>query len=177
MFWSLNRSSTLPSSYRPGVPTLTLLGGSDSTLGNRKRTVPSVSPASEAVMAVMPRANQLPTSASRKKRRSLPAGWAGALAGGAGGLGEAGGGGGAGAGGVPVTFVVSDISIYSALSLESEPGRAAPESRFRRAAGVVNCFGGAGVPQPVLGGKGLSLYAQHPPDVRRRHRPDQALFG
>src|SRR6516162_2825699 len=123
MFWSLKRSTTLPSSNWSGKPTLTRLGGSESTLGNRKRTVPSVMASSAAVIVVQPTANQLPTRTSRKKRRVLPAGLAGALAAGAAGFGAAGAGLGVtaagvglGAGlGVPLMFVFGSDMTVSAL--------------------------------------------------------------
>src|SRR5260370_40283813 len=100
--WSLNLSSTRFSSKLPTLPARNVLGGSESTLGNMKRTVPSVSPAAEAVNAVQAMANHEPKIALRKKRRSLPlaADLAGGLAGGAG-L--------AGAGGEAVT--AGDVAI------------------------------------------------------------------
>src|SRR6516162_5758445 len=96
MFLSLKRSSTLPSSNASGNPTFTFDGGSERTLGNRNRTVPSVRTAVEAVSS----AQATPIHVSRKKRRSAPF-FAGGLATGAAGLGggawtavaEAGGGG------------------------------------------------------------------------------------
>src|SRR5438270_8973509 len=90
----LKRSSTLPSSYWSGVPARKVLGGSDRTLGNRKRTVPRTMATSDAVMVNQPTAIQLPKN--RKPRRVAPlppplAGGAGlggraGLAGAAGGL-------------------------------------------------------------------------------------------
>src|SRR3954447_24652658 len=88
--WSLKRSTTLPSSYWSGKPTVNLLGGSDRTLGNRKRTVPRIMPTIDSVSATQAMLIQL----NRKKRRSLPLA-VGGLAGGAG----LGGSGGLGAGG------------------------------------------------------------------------------
>src|SRR5262245_58620458 len=100
---------TLPSSKASGGPTFTLLGGSESTLGNMKRSVPSVIPAIAAVNAVQAKPNQVPNIAvnapviTMKPRRDgpavfVPAGAAGLV--GIGGLG--GGGGGAGLAGVTV---------------------------------------------------------------------------
>src|SRR5438105_10801352 len=98
--FGLKRSSTLPSSNWLLSPTLNLLGGSDRTLGNRKRTVPSNMPKMAALMAIMPTANQ----EIRNQRRSWPALAAGFGA--AAGL----GGGAAATGGVPAAFGVSDIT-------------------------------------------------------------------
>src|SRR4051812_35064072 len=97
MFWSLYRSTTFPSSYPSGKPTFTLLGGSASTFGKRKRSVPRVIKPREAAMVVQAKANQLPTIAKRTPRRSSTLG----LAGGRGGAGFGGG-----AGGAPVATVV-----------------------------------------------------------------------
>src|SRR5262249_24209232 len=136
-FWSLKRSTTLPSSYWSGKPALTLLGGSDSTLGNKKRIVPRTMPSMETVKAVQAIAIQLPTMANRKKRRVLT-GLAGAL-GGAVGLGVGAGLGGAatagvatapaapaggvGASGEPVTFFGSDMArILLPVLKESQVG-------------------------------------------------------
>src|SRR4051794_29269823 len=83
MFWSLNFSTTLPSSYPSGKPTFTRLGGSARTLGNRKRRVPSVIRPRAAPIVVQARANHEPTRAVRKLRRSSPffaAGLAGGFA-------------------------------------------------------------------------------------------------
>src|SRR5262245_35381239 len=101
---SLKRSLTLPSSKTLGSPTLNLLGGSESTLGKRKRTVPRSMPMMEAVMVAMPMANQL-----MKKRRLVSVLAVGF--GGAGGAGLGGSAGGVAAGGVAVTFVDSDIGF------------------------------------------------------------------
>ena len=65
---------------------MNLLGGSDKTLGYRKRTVPKSQPIIVALNVVQAMANQLPTRAIRKKRRVLPgfagaAGFGGAAAG------------------------------------------------------------------------------------------------
>src|SRR6187401_2690409 len=49
---SLKRSSTLPSSKPLASPALKLLGGSERTLGNMKRTVPSVRASMERVNVV-----------------------------------------------------------------------------------------------------------------------------
>src|SRR3954454_15378961 len=78
----LKRSLTLSSSNWSGVPALKRVGGSDSTLGNRKRTGPSVMPSIDAVKVSQPMLAQLPTADSRKKRRDGAA--AAALAGAAG---------------------------------------------------------------------------------------------
>src|SRR5262249_52382196 len=75
------RSTTLPSSYCCGSPTLNLLGGSESTLGKRNRMVPSVMASMLAMKAVQATANQLPNIVARKNRRLLTGGLAGALAG------------------------------------------------------------------------------------------------
>src|SRR2546423_14921520 len=72
MFRSLKSSVTLSSGKSSGKPTVTLLGGSESTLGNRKRTVPSSMPTIDAVNANQAIAIQLPNIENRKKRRSLP---------------------------------------------------------------------------------------------------------
>src|SRR5438105_9357324 len=97
---SLKSSVTLSSGKSSGKPTVTLLGGSESTFGNRKRTVPSTMPTTETVKAVQ----ATPIQVARKKRRSLPV-LAGVLAGAAGFAGAAGldgaGGGAAATGGVP----------------------------------------------------------------------------
>src|SRR5438132_13095716 len=61
---SLNLSSTLPSSKFETSPALKLLGGSDRTFGNRKRTVPSVMPSIDNVNVVQAAANQEPKKAS-----------------------------------------------------------------------------------------------------------------
>src|SRR5205807_9896370 len=76
------------------LPARNVLGGSESTLGNMNRSVPSDSPIIDAVTA--PHAIQ--NHASRKNRRSAP--FAGGLAGGL-----AGGAGFGAAGGVAVTAV------------------------------------------------------------------------
>src|SRR5258708_1314582 len=68
MFLSLKRSSTLPSSNWSGKPTLTLAGGSESTLGKRKRTVPSVNTPDDPASSVQAR----PIHVNRKNRRSAP---------------------------------------------------------------------------------------------------------
>src|SRR5262245_22702064 len=84
----LKRSSTLPSSYWSGVPALKVLGGSESTLGNKKRIVPSSMAISEAVRVNQATAIQL----ARKKLRRvgpLAAGLGGAGLGGSAGLGGA----------------------------------------------------------------------------------------
>src|SRR4051812_24031671 len=88
-FWSLKRSTTWPSSKFCGRPTLNFEGGSDSTLGTRKRTVPSVRAAIEAEKLVQARAVELVRKASTALRRVGPAG----LAAGAAGFGAAGAGG------------------------------------------------------------------------------------
>src|SRR5262245_24897249 len=103
----LKRSSTLPSSYWSGVPALKVLGGSDSTLGKRKRMVPRTMPISEAVMVSQPRPIQL---LIRSHRRVLPV-LGGALAGGAG-LG-----GRAGFGGAAVTAVADGLAAAAGVSL------------------------------------------------------------
>src|SRR4051794_18872563 len=94
--WSLNRSTTLPSSKSSGKPTLIRLGGSTSTLGYRKRSVPSVISPSEAVIAPQAKANGLRNRVARNERRS------GLLALGAG-FGAVAGRGAAGTAGVGVT--------------------------------------------------------------------------
>src|SRR5690242_14239357 len=122
-FWSLKRSTTLPSSYWYGKPALNLLGGSDSTLGKRKRTVPRTMPSIDRVRVVKPIASQLPNRARRKKRRSLPL--AGALAAGLGaaaaaGLGAAVAGWSGGFG------VASDMTaLWLGLKERARPGAAA----------------------------------------------------
>src|SRR5260370_42605893 len=88
-FCSLKRSMTFSGSYWSGKPTLNLLGGSERTLGKRKRTVPKSMPIMEAVKATQAIPNQLPNISAKKERRVLPA-LAGAL-GGDGGFGCAGG--------------------------------------------------------------------------------------
>src|SRR5262249_13961302 len=110
----LKRSSTLPSSYWSGEPARKVLGGSDRTLGNRKRTVPRVMAAIDPVKVHQARPIQGPKRVISSPRRvGLPLAEAAGLAGAAG-LGGAGGvavtavGGGAGApaaGGVGGTFV------------------------------------------------------------------------
>src|SRR5438309_10750219 len=121
MFRSLKSSVTLSSGKSSGKPTVTLLGGSESTLGNRKRTVPSIMPTIDAVNANQAIAIQLPNIANRKKRRSLPV-LAGVLGGAVGFCGTGGFGGGAGgggtAGGAPVTLVVSDMIIVQLPTAE-----------------------------------------------------------
>src|ERR1700685_2534475 len=90
----LNLSSTLPSSKAPASPARKVLGGSDSTLGNKKRTVPSV-------IRPRPKLNvhhavPIHVTAPMKPRRVVAAPFAGALAGaGLGGTGGAAGFGGA----------------------------------------------------------------------------------
>src|SRR4051812_41285161 len=71
-FWSLKRSTTLPSSKVSGKPALNFDGGSDRTLGNMKRTVPSVMAAIAAENVAQPMTHQLRMPA-RKMRRSGPA--------------------------------------------------------------------------------------------------------
>src|SRR5262249_31042409 len=100
---SLKRSTTFSGSNWSGKPTLNLGDGSERTLGNRKRTVPSSMATRAPVMANQARANQEPNRAKRKPRRS---GLAGALAGGAGFGGSAGL-----AGGVAVTAPPSDGDV------------------------------------------------------------------
>src|SRR5436190_18006253 len=92
MFRSLNVSTTLPSSKSRGSPTLTLLGGSESTLGNRKRTVPKVIPAIAAAKDAQATATGEVMNRTRKLRRSSPFFGAGAGLAGIVGLGAAGGG-------------------------------------------------------------------------------------
>src|SRR5207245_9836696 len=87
MFRSLKSSLTLSSTKSPGKPTLTLLGGSERTLGKRKRTVPRTMPSMDTVRVVQAMAMALPNIAKRQKRRSLPvlvgvfggAGWPGGV--------------------------------------------------------------------------------------------------
>src|SRR5437899_1001139 len=117
----LKRSSTLPISYCEGSPALNVLGGSDRTLGNRKRTVPRSMPSSDAVNASQATLIQLPTIASRTKRRVGPVfagGLGGAGLGGRAGLSAvaaAGGaaGGVAGGGGPVMLLLGSDMRIVS----------------------------------------------------------------
>src|SRR5438094_9960629 len=102
---ALKRSLTLPSSNWVGSPTLNLLGGSESTLGKRKRMQPSRKPTLVAVKATQATPNQV-----TKVRRVLPA---------AAGLGGAGFGGAAvaaavaAAAGGPETFAGSDMQSRS----------------------------------------------------------------
>src|SRR5205814_371707 len=98
--------------------TLTLLGGSEETLGKRKRTVPSVMPARAAPIVTQPTANQLPNRDRRKKRRDAPplAGAAGLAAAGFGGVAGAG----AAAGGV--AGVPGGFWGCSAMSFRSRLG-------------------------------------------------------
>src|ERR1700687_3049418 len=84
MFLSLKLSTTLPSSNASGKPTFTFDGGSESTLGNRKRTVTSVSTPVEAVR--MAQARPIQEKKERNPRRSAPF-FGGAFAAGAAGLG------------------------------------------------------------------------------------------
>src|SRR5262245_29975009 len=111
---SLNASTTLPSSKLLGSPTLTLFGGSASTLGNMNRAVPSVMPTMAAVNAVQAMTTESVAILTRNQRRSSLAGGlpAGGLAGIAGlataGGGVAGGFAGVGAAGV-VGVAASDI--------------------------------------------------------------------
>src|SRR5262249_61997669 len=92
----LKRSSTLPSSYWSGEPARKVLGGSDRTLGNRKRTVPRVMAAIDPVKVHQARPIQVPKRVISSPRRvGLPLAEAAGLAGAAG-LGGAGGGGGPG---------------------------------------------------------------------------------
>src|SRR5262245_30303550 len=100
MFWSLYFSTTLPSSYPSGKPTLTLLGGSARTLGKRKRKVPSVHRPNAPAMVVQAKANQLPAKKARKPRRSSTFGLAAGLGAAAAGFGAAAAGLGAAAAGV-----------------------------------------------------------------------------
>src|SRR3954447_6665195 len=87
MFWSLNFSTTLPSSYDSGRPTFTLLDGSDRTLGIMNRSVPSVHSPSAPPIVVHAKANHEPKKYDRKPRRSspffggAPAGWGAPAAG------------------------------------------------------------------------------------------------
>src|SRR6266404_5848162 len=119
MFRSLKSSLTLSSTKSPGKPTLTLLGGSERTLGNRKRTVPRTMPSMDTVRVVQAMAMALPNIAKRKKRRSLPV-----LAGVFGGAGLAGGAGfggwavaGAAIGGGPAAILVSSGMVAYALQI------------------------------------------------------------
>src|ERR1700722_4900032 len=92
----LKRSSTLASSKLTGSPARKVLGGSDRTLGKRKRTVPKVMSAMppEKVYQAIP----IQLKAPRKPRRVVPA-----LAGGLAGAGLGGNGGVAGLGRLGVT--------------------------------------------------------------------------
>src|SRR5438128_453309 len=91
MLRSLKLSVTLPSSKLRGSPTFTLLGGSDSTFGNRKRALPSVQAAMVPTKATQAIANGEVSQRTRKLRRSSPF-FGGAVAGlaGIGGLAGAG---------------------------------------------------------------------------------------
>src|SRR5262245_43153499 len=83
---SLNWSVTLPSSKPLASPARNELGGSDRTLGKRKRSVPRNMAVMVAMNAAHPEANQEPYTENMKKRRLGPP-----LAGGLGGAGLAGG--------------------------------------------------------------------------------------
>src|SRR5262245_29599438 len=72
MLRSLKLSVTLPSSKLRGSPTFTLLGGSESTFGKRKRALPRVQPAIVAVKAAQAITNGFVTQRTRKFRRSSP---------------------------------------------------------------------------------------------------------
>src|SRR5436309_219383 len=79
MFWSLKRSTTLPSSKLSGKPILTRLDGSVRTLGIMKRRVYSVQPPRAAAIVVQARANHELTKKNRKLRRSAVLPLAGGL--------------------------------------------------------------------------------------------------
>src|SRR3954447_2249861 len=107
MFWSLNFSTTLPSSYDSGRPTFTLLDGSDRTLGIMKRSVPSVHRPRAPPIVVHAKANHEPKKYDRKPRRSSPF-FGGAAAGrGAAAAGFGGGAAAAGAAAAPVVVCVA----------------------------------------------------------------------
>src|SRR5262249_12488758 len=108
------RSTTWPSSRESGKPTLNFDGGSESTLGKRKRRVPRVRTPNDATIAAQPAANQLVKMAVMKPRRpglagAFAAGFGAAAAGAGAGVG-AGPGAGAGAG---AGVVDSDIGTRS----------------------------------------------------------------
>src|SRR5262249_32537525 len=126
----LKRSSTLPSSNWSGVPALKVLGGSDSTLGNRKRTVPRSMATRDALRVHQARPIQLP---KRKTRRVLPP-FAGGLGGA--GLGGSAGLGGAAAGALGVTEVEAGgfagaLAAAGGLSLAGGVGSAMRGISFR----------------------------------------------
>src|SRR5688572_15958737 len=107
MFWSLNRSLTLPSSKFSGNPTFTLLGGSERTLGNMNRSVPNVMPAIAAAKAYHATANQenSPMNDRRDGSDLAAAGLAGI-----GGFGGGGAAGVAGAGGFAATSAAGGVA-------------------------------------------------------------------
>src|SRR5881409_3554097 len=72
MLRSLKLSVTLPSSKFRGSPTFTLLGGSDSTFGNRKRALPRVQAAIVPMKATQAMAHGEVSQRTRKLRRSSP---------------------------------------------------------------------------------------------------------
>src|SRR5262249_19595453 len=97
----LNLSSTLASSKLAGTPARKVLGGSDSTLGNKNRTVPRVNRPMPAVKVTQ--AGPVQVTLAMKPRRVGPPLAGGLAAAGLGGTGGAAGfaaGGVAGAGGV-----------------------------------------------------------------------------
>src|SRR5262249_33758962 len=80
-FWSLKRSVTLSSSKLSGKPALNFDGGSASTLGMRKRRVPSVMASMAPVKVTQPSETASNIQPMRNRRRvglSLPAGLAAA---------------------------------------------------------------------------------------------------
>src|SRR6516165_4538338 len=115
-FWSLKRSTTLPSSNWSGKPAFTLLGGSERTLGKRKRMLPKIQPSMVTVKKTQAIA-KADVSKRMNPRRSLAAPAAG-LGGGAGFGGAAGAGLAAAAGGAAVTAVSAGLA-GSALLLGS----------------------------------------------------------
>src|SRR5262245_47857726 len=121
----LKRSLTLSSSNWSGVPALKRVGGSDSTLGNRKRTVPSVMPTIDAVKVTQPMLAQLPTIDSRKKRRDGGGALAGAA--GLGGMAGLGGAAGAGAAAAGATAVSGLLVLGSDMCLPT--GENSPQRR------------------------------------------------
>ncbi len=67
----MNLVSTWPGAKSLGKPTLNLLGGSISTLGNMKRAVPSVQRPSVVATEVKPMPRNEPSIMSAKKPRRL----------------------------------------------------------------------------------------------------------
>src|SRR5207245_2799021 len=115
--WSLKRSTTFSGSNWLGGPTLNLLGGSESTFGNRKRTVPSSMPIMDAEKAVQAMPNQDPNIAASMTTRNVRRACVFAGAFGGAGLGGTAGFGGAAVTAVSAGFGGADVTAVGGFSL------------------------------------------------------------